>query len=114
MTDLPQVADLPRAVAIYLSTPRQQVGEILDELFTTDAAVHDEGQTHLGIGAIQAWNGQVAAAFTFTRTITSATVWPGAAIVTVHLEGDFPGSPVELHHHFSLADEKIMAMTICL
>ena len=107
------VADLPAAVARYLATPKDQVGAILDQLFTGDAVVHDEDRTHLGIEAIRSWNAQVATAFTFTRTISEATIRPHAAIVRVHLEGDFPGSPVELHHHFSLADEMITALTIC-
>ena len=107
------VADLPAAVATYLATPKEQVGAILDQLFTGDAVVHDEDRTHVGIEAIQAWNAQVATAFTFTRTINGATIRPHAAIVRVQLEGDFPGSPIELHHHFTVDDEMITALTIC-
>ena len=45
--------------------------------------------------------------------ITGITLFDSAAIVQVKLEGNFPGSPVELHHHFSLAGYKIAALTIC-
>jgi len=44
--------------------------------------------------------------------VISAIVLPNAAIVRVVVKGDFPGSPVELHHHFSLADLRITALTI--
>jgi hypothetical protein len=55
----------------------------------------------------------VASAFTFTRTVVSSIVQPNATNVGVLVQGDFPGSPVELHHHFSIADDRISALTIC-
>jgi hypothetical protein len=67
----------------------------------------------VGLGAIHSWCDEVAAAFTFTRTIGDVTLFDAAAIVQVRLEGNFPGSPVELHHHFSLTGNKITALTIC-
>ena len=112
MTHVP-IAALPAPVSSYLTTPKDQVGAILDELFAADAVVHDEGRSHVGLDAIRTWNGSVAAAFTFTRTILGATFPDNAAVVQVKLDGDFPGSPVVLHHHFSLAAGKISALTIC-
>jgi SnoaL-like domain len=106
-------AGLPPAVSAYLSTPKDQTGGILGQLFTADAVVHDEGRTHIGLDAIRSWNSGVSAAFTFTRAIVSAALPRNAAIVRVRLDGNFPGSPVELHHHFSLASGKITALTIC-
>jgi hypothetical protein len=105
--------ELSPAVHTYLTTPKDEIGPILGQLFTDDAVVHDEGRTHSGIDAIRVWNDSVATAFTYTRTVVSATLWPSAAIVAARLEGDFPGSPVRLHHHFSLTDDKICALTIC-
>jgi hypothetical protein len=89
------------------------VGPIVEKLFATDAVVHDEGRTHVGRDAIRDWADAVAAAVTFTRTITDVALPGNAAIVRTRLEGDFPGSPVDLHHHFSIADSKISALTIC-
>jgi hypothetical protein len=105
--------DLPPAVNTYLRTPKDKVGSILGQMFTGDAVVHDEGRTHIGIDAIRTWNDSVAAAFTFTRTVVSAALRDNTAIVQAKLEGDFPGSPVELPHHFSVTDNKICALTIC-
>jgi hypothetical protein len=100
-------------IDIYLTTTKDEIGPMLDQLFTDDAIVHDEGRTHAGIDAIRAWNSGVATAFTFTRTVLDTERREGAAIVHTRLDGNFPGSPVELHHHFSLAGGKIWALTIC-
>ena len=43
-------------VHTYLTTPKNEIGPILQQLFTDDAIVHDEGRTHHGIDAIRAWN----------------------------------------------------------
>ena len=113
MSEDSQFPELSGAVATYLRTPKKQLSATLEHVFAIDAVVHDDGQTHIGIGAIDAWTNEVAAAFTFTRTVVGAIVQPSAAIVRVLVEGNFPGSPVELHHHFSIADDRISALTIC-
>jgi hypothetical protein len=113
MTEKPHLTELPANVAAYLTTPKDQLSDGLDQLFTSDAVVHDHGRTHVGIDAIAAWSNEVASAFTFTRTVISVFVQPNSALVGVLVQGDFPGSPVELHHHFSLADDRIAAFTIC-
>jgi hypothetical protein len=106
-------AALPATVVTYLATPKEELGPILRQVFAADAVVHDEGNTHVGIDAIRGWSDSVAAAFTFTREVVSGVVRGGAVVVRVKVRGDFPGSPVELHHHFSIADGKITALTIC-
>lgn len=113
MSDSPQFPELQNTVATYLSTPKGQLSVALSEVFTSDAVVHDDGHTHMGINEIAAWANEVATAFTFTRTVISAIVQPNAAVVRVRVKGDFPGSPVELHHHFSLTEDRIAALTIC-
>jgi hypothetical protein len=105
--------DLPTAIRSYLDTPNEQVGSRLSELFTEDAVVHDEGRTHVGLESIQRWNDDVASAFRFTREVIEYLVRGRAAVVRVRIDGNFPGSPVELHHHFSLHGDKIALMTIC-
>lgn len=113
MSKNPQIQELPAAVATYLTTPKGLMSEELEQVFTGDAVVHDDGHTYIGIDAIASWTNQVASAFTFTSTVISAIVQPNAPIVGVVVNGNFPGSPVELHHHFSLAGLRITALTIC-
>ncbi|MFC4943937.1 nuclear transport factor 2 family protein [Pseudonocardia sp. GCM10023141] len=105
--------ELPVPVTTYLTTPKSEVGPLLDTLFAPDAVVHDEGRNHVGIDAIRAWTDAVVAAFTFTRTVTGSAVVGDATVVDTRLEGDFPGSPVDLHHHFTVSGGRISALTIC-
>jgi hypothetical protein len=104
---------LPIAIRSYLETPSQDVGTKLGELFTGDAVVHDDGHTHVGLESIQRWNNEVVSAFAFTREVVEVLVRGSGTVVRLRIEGDFPGSPIDLHHHFSLDGNKIALMTIC-
>jgi hypothetical protein len=44
---------------------------------------------------------------------TATTAPTTAAALRVEVAGNFPGSPVVLHQHFSLAGDRIAALTIC-
>ncbi|MDT7622961.1 MAG: hypothetical protein QOF99_3862, partial [Pseudonocardiales bacterium] len=46
-------------------------------------------------------------------TAPTATAPTTAAALRVEVAGNFPGSPVVLHQHFSLAGDRIAALTIC-
>jgi hypothetical protein len=98
---------VPQPVRTYLTTPKAELGPRLAELFTED------GRTHVGLDAIREWTDAVAAAFTFTRTVTDTTTAGNAVVVRTRVAGDFPGSPVDLHHHFSLDGDRISALTTC-
>jgi hypothetical protein len=104
--------DLPAPVAGYLEA-KNGAGEAVLENFADDAIVHDEGRTHVGIAAIRDWAAQISAAYQLERTVTEMHRAGPATVVLVHVTGDFPGSPVDLHHHFSVARDRISALTIC-
>ena len=82
-------------------------------VFTEDAVVRDDGRTYVGIEEIVAWKSAVSTAFTFTQKIESVNTPGSAVVVSVKVEGDFPGSPVQLHHHFTLDGDRISALTVC-
>ena len=67
----------------------------------------------VGIEEIVAWKSAVSTAFTFTQKIESVNTPGSAVVVSVKVEGDFPGSPVQLHHHFTLDGDRISALTVC-
>jgi hypothetical protein len=133
--------DVPTVISTYLAAKLgSEVDTILD-CFTDDALVHDEGQDHLGRVAIRAWLGELASKYTLTYRVLGAHRWPAtapatpattapaaaptaapatattapttAAALRVEVTGNFPGSPVVLHQHFSLAGDRIAALTIC-
>ncbi|GAA4702908.1 nuclear transport factor 2 family protein [Pseudonocardia yuanmonensis] len=107
------LVDAPEAVAAYLRARTDTDVETIVGCFAPDAVVHDEGRDHVGTEAIRAWTNGVAAAYTLTRTVRSVRSIGPATVVAVEVAGNFPGSPVVLHHHFTLTDRGIAALTIC-
>jgi hypothetical protein len=129
--------DVPTVIITYLSAKLGSEVETILDCFTDDAQVHDEGQDHRGRVAIRAWLGELASTYTLTYRVLGAHRWPApapapapttapaitpatqpatgptAAALRVEVAGNFPGSPVVLHQHFSLAGDRIAALTIC-
>ena len=105
--------ELPRPVAAYLHAKDDTDVDDIIGAFAAEAVVHDEGKDHVGRDAIRAWADEVSSAYQLTRTILGARTIGAATVVGVRVAGNFPGSPVDLHHHFTVAGERITALTIC-
>ncbi|MDT7561759.1 MAG: hypothetical protein QOG76_383 [Pseudonocardiales bacterium] len=119
--------DVPTVISTYLAAKLGSEVDTILGCFTDDALVHDEGKDHLGRVAIRAWLGELASKYTLTYRVLGAHRWPATAPATappttapttsaalrVEVAGNFPGSPVVLHQHFSLAGDRIAALTIC-
>jgi hypothetical protein len=106
-------AETPKAVIAYLQAKFDQDVDHAVAAFADDAVVHDEGNDHVGVAAIRAWASAVSATYDLTRTVLGIRVVGAATLVDVRVSGNFPGSPVDLHHHFTVSDERITALTIC-
>lgn len=75
--------------------------------FTEDAVVEDEGHTHRGRAAIQAW---IANAFTnYAPKLEVANVSSNGAgsVISGIVSGTFPGSPITLHYHLTHNEAQI-------
>jgi hypothetical protein len=78
--------------------------------FDADATVEDEGHDHQGLDAIRAWRSEVPVVSYEVRDIQSGD---GKHVARAEIAGDFPGSPVELDFHFTLAaDGRIKSLAI--
>ncbi len=105
--------DIPAAVAAYLEAKDGgDAGTVLDS-FAHDAVVHDEGHDHIGTDAIRTWTAEISAAYELTRTVLETRRSGAATLVRIRVAGNFPGSPVELHQHFTVSEGRITALTIC-
>jgi hypothetical protein len=81
--------------------------------FTSDAKVVDEGHTFRGSDEIRSWLTTAASQYTFTRRLVDANAVDADTWVVVnHLEGDFPGSVVDLRYRFVLSDDLISELVI--
>ena len=104
--------ELPDIIADYFIADRGQDAEAVSACFTDAAIVRDEGKTHEGRDAIRQWKADSSQKYTYVVEPFSMTREGGRTIVTSHLSGDFPGSPVDLRYLFVLEEDKIAALEI--
>jgi hypothetical protein len=102
---------LPQPIAIYFEADRGN-GDSVAECFAPDAVVKDEGSTYRGVNEIRRWRAEVAAKFTYTCQPLAVERQDDRTMVTCRLEGNFPGSPVNLRFFFRLAADKIQDLEI--
>jgi Domain of unknown function (DUF4440) len=105
--------ELPKPISAYFEADRSNKSAV-GECFTDDAVVVDEGNTYTGRKSIQEWKENSAKKYTYTADPFAIEVEGGRTIVTAHLVGDFPGSPLDLRYAFTLKAAKIASLEITL
>jgi hypothetical protein len=103
--------NLPKPIAAYFISDEVN-GEALSQCFTETAVVKDEGHTHRGRAAIKQWKADVSTKYKYTCEPLTCEEQDGRTIVTCHLVGDFPGSPVDLRFFFKLEGDKIASLEV--
>lgn len=79
-----------------------------------DAVVKDEGHTYAGIAEIRRWKEASSLRYEYTSEPIRSESRDGLTIVTSHVTGNFPGSPVDLRYFFKLDGDKIGFLEIIL
>lgn len=102
---------LPDPVAAYFAADSSDADAVA-ACFTEDGVVIDERRTHAGRDAIRRWKTEASRAFRYTVTPLAIARDEGRTVVTGHVAGDFPGSPVDLRYTFALEDGKIARLEI--
>jgi hypothetical protein len=103
---------LPDAVQTYFAVSNGADISRLAACFCAHASVTDENRTHQGIAAIEAWQQEARQAFTYRVEPLTATQNDDSLSVTARLDGNFPGSPLQLNHVFRLEDGQIRSLEI--
>ncbi len=103
---------LPDAITTYFSISNGADDTHLGDCFTQDACVLDEGETHCGRTAIQAWLRAPRANIEYSVEPVSVSHQGNTIVVTATVTGNFPGSPVQLDHTFQLAESQIQSLEI--
>ena len=103
---------LPAPIAGYFDADKTGNTEAVADWFTENAIVKDEGKEHHGRDAVRAWKTGASQAFSYTVEPFAMLRDGDLTIVTSHLTGDFPGSPVDLRYFFTLSGDKIAALEI--
>lgn len=104
--------ELPEPIMRYFAADRMRAPEAVARCFTNDAVVRDEGHTHSGMDAIRRWRAEASSQYSYTVEPVAITAENGRTIVTGYVEGDFPGSPVNLHYAFRLEAGKVAELDI--
>ena len=103
--------DLPKPIAAYFTADKAD-GEAVSQCFTEDAVVKDEGHTHQGRAAIKQWKTDASARYQYTSEPFACEQKGGKFVVTSHLTGNFPGSPVDLRLFFEVEGDQIASLEI--
>ncbi len=103
---------VPQAVAAYLAAEAAKDAEKLAFCFAEYGVVHDEGRDHHGRDAIQQWKEEADTKYQYVLEPLDVSVTGDIVRLRARLTGDFPGSPIELDHIFTLANDKIASLEI--
>lgn len=103
---------LPDSVTTFFQASNGAAVSALDDCFTEDAVVSDEGHTHRGHAAIRAWRQEARRKYAYSVEPLDVTQQDSSVTVRTRVVGNFPGSPVQLEHVFRLVDGRIESLEI--
>ncbi len=103
--------NLPAPIAAYFAADNDD-GDAVARCFTETAVVKDEGHRYEGRLAISRWKADASARFKYTSEPFALEERDGETVVTGHVVGDFPGSPVDLRYVFVLQGDRIASLEI--
>jgi hypothetical protein len=102
---------LPKPIAAYFAADGGD-GDAVSRCFTESAIVKDEERNYQGRAAIKKWKTDVSAKYQYTSEPFACEESDGKTVVTSHVVGNFPGSPVDLRYLFELEGDKIASLEI--
>jgi hypothetical protein len=103
--------DLPEPIAAYFTADNGD-SDAISQCFTANAVVKDEGHTYNGRAAIKKWKADASTSYQYTSEPLALERKDGMTVVTSRLNGNFPGSPVNLRFFFELEGDKIASLEI--
>ncbi len=103
---------LPNVIAAFFAADRSRDPDAVSRCFADTAVVTDEGRSHVGQAAIRDWMAKSTSEFSYTVEPFAIDGEGDAIVVTSHLVGNFPGSPVDLRYFFKLAGDSIASLEI--
>ncbi len=102
---------LPTPIKDYFAADRNDPAA-LARCFAEDAVVRDENRTHSGLDAILRWKSETTRKFSYVTEPFALTRDGDRLLVTSHVSGDFPGSPIDLRYGFRLSGDRIVELEI--
>jgi ketosteroid isomerase-like protein len=103
---------LPSPIQHYIDASNAHDVKSILECFTDAAMVRDENATHRGKIDIERWITTTIEKYKFQFKPLSSQERGNETIVSVEVSGTFPGSPISLDYHFTIANDRIASVTI--
>ena len=106
---------LPKPIETYVRAINARDTDAFQSSFAHDAVVNDVGREIRGMAAIKEWSDREIFAVNVTLHVMEAVERDGQTIVTVRIDGTFDRTglpdPLLMDHSFTIAGDKIMALT---
>ncbi|WP_248313550.1 nuclear transport factor 2 family protein [Bosea sp. F3-2] len=106
--------ELSTPIARYFTADLDPDPEAMADCFSENATVRDENKVHTGRNEIRQWKVDYSKKYTAKSTPISVAHDRGRTVVTCHVEGNFPGSPIDLRFFFRLEGDKIGELEVTL
>ena len=104
--------NLAPVIQSYISASNAHDVEAIVACFAEDAVVRDENAIQQGKIAIRRWAMETIEKYKFQFKPLSADEREAETILSVEVSGSFPGSPVTLDYHLTIANDKIQSLII--
>lgn len=103
--------DLPKPIAAYFTAVKGD-SEAVVRCFTENAVVKDEGHVYNSVAAIKQWKADSSKKYSYSTEPFASERKDNKTVITCHVIGNFPGSPVDLRYLFELKGDKIASLEI--
>jgi hypothetical protein len=104
--------NLPSIIQSYIDASNAHDMKSILACFTDDAVVRDENATHQGKIDIQRWATETIEKYKFRFKPLSTEERDSETVVSIEVSGTFPGSPITLDYHFTIANDEITSLII--
>ena len=104
--------NLPLVIQRYIDASNAHDVRAIVDCFADDAVVRDENATRHGKIDIRYWATETIEEYKFHFKPLSADERGAETILSVEVSGSFPGSPITLDYHFTIANDKIQSLII--
>lgn len=103
---------MPKTIAVYVAAKNAHNPDAVARAFATDGIVHDEGKIHRGQAEIAEWARDAMNRYRMTMSPLSVTGKEGKTVLMARVEGNFPGSPIDLNFNFLLGQDGIRSLKV--
>lgn len=102
----------PPVIQSYIAASNAHDVKAIMDCFTDDALVRDENAMRHRKIEIRRWATETIEKYKFQFKPLSADTRDAETILSIEVSGSFPGSPITLDYHFTIANDKIQSLII--